>query len=58
MDNQPASLADPTLLEKIDKFFELGIGDYVALPQVRRAALPSFELLTVFQLLVVGDQSR
>ncbi|KAL6719642.1 hypothetical protein ACLMJK_001563 [Lecanora helva] len=34
-------LADPTLLNKIDKFFELGIGEYVALPQ----------------LLVVGDQS-
>lgn len=27
-------LADPVLLEKIDKFFELGIGEYVALPQV------------------------
>lgn len=28
-------LADPRLLTKIDKFFELGIGEYVALPQVR-----------------------
>ena len=34
-------LADPRLLETIDKLFELNIGDYVALPQ----------------LLVVGDQS-
>ncbi|KAK4695643.1 hypothetical protein P7C71_g2147, partial [Lecanoromycetidae sp. Uapishka_2] len=37
-----SSLADPVLLEKIDKLFELKVGDYVALPQ----------------LLVVGDQSR
>ena len=36
MVNQPASLANPVLLEKIDKFFELGIGEYVALPQVRQ----------------------
>lgn len=35
MTNHPANLADPVLLEKIDKFFELGIGEYVALPQVR-----------------------
>lgn len=35
MANHPANLADPVLLEKIDKFFELGIGEYVALPQVR-----------------------
>lgn len=36
MGNQPAkNLADPVLLEKIDKFFELGIGEYVALPQVK-----------------------
>ena len=35
MTSQPANLADPVLLEKIDKFFELGIGEYVALPQVR-----------------------
>lgn len=35
MAKQPANLADPGLLEKIDKFFELGIGEYVALPQVR-----------------------
>ena len=34
MANHPANLADPVLLEKIDKFFELGIGEYVALPQV------------------------
>ncbi|KAL9634991.1 MAG: hypothetical protein Q9164_003748 [Protoblastenia rupestris] len=34
-------LADPKLLEKIDKLFELNIGEYVDLPQ----------------LLVVGDQS-
>lgn len=35
------SLADPILLQKIDKIFACGIGDYVALPQ----------------LVVVGDQS-
>lgn len=28
------SLADPKLLEVIDKLFELNIGEYVALPQV------------------------
>ena len=39
MTNQSASLADPVLLEKIDKFFELGIGEYVALPQVRNLTL-------------------
>ena len=35
MANHPANLADPVLLGKIDKFFDLGIGEYVALPQVR-----------------------
>jgi len=30
----PKDLADPVLLSKIDKFFELSIGEYVALPQV------------------------
>lgn len=34
-------LADPSLLEKIDKLFACNVGDYVALPQ----------------LVVVGDQS-
>jgi len=29
-----SSLADPALLETIDKLFELNIGEYVALPQV------------------------
>lgn len=29
-----AKLADPKLLEAIDRLFELNIGDYVALPQV------------------------
>ena len=28
------SLADPLLLETIDKLFEHNIGDYVSLPQV------------------------
>lgn len=36
---EPASslskLVDPGLLEVIDKLFELNIGDYVALPQVK-----------------------
>lgn len=59
MANQPANLADPVLLEKIDKFFELGIGEYVALPQVRyHPAIVYGQLLTTTQLLVVGDQSR
>ena len=39
MASQPANLADPALLEKINKFFELGIGEYVALPQVSSASL-------------------
>ena len=59
MASQPANLADPTLLEKIDKFFELGIGEYVALPQVRhRSTIWSCLITHTFQLLVVGDQSR
>lgn len=36
-----ASIADPALLDKIDKLFALGIGNYIALPQI----------------VVVGDQS-
>ena len=31
-------LADPALLEAIDKLFELNIGEYVALPQVSAAS--------------------
>ena len=38
----PSSLADPRLLDKIDKLFALNIGEHVELPQ----------------LVVVGDQSR
>lgn len=34
-DSKERSLADPRLLETIDKLFELNIGEYVALPQVR-----------------------
>ena len=30
----PATLADPKLLEAIDKLFELNVGEFVALPQV------------------------
>lgn len=30
-----SKLADPKLLEAIDRLFELNIGEYVALPQVR-----------------------
>ena len=30
-----SKLADPTLLEAIDKLFELNIGEFVALPQVK-----------------------
>ena len=37
----PTNLADPILLNKIDRLFACGVGDYVALPQ----------------LVVVGDQS-
>ena len=36
-----SNLADPILLNKIDKLFECGVGDYIDLPQ----------------LVVVGDQS-
>ena len=31
-----SKLADPKLLEAIDKLFELNIGEYVALPQVKQ----------------------
>ena len=31
---QGQNLADPKLLETIDKLFELNIGEYVELPQV------------------------
>ena len=59
MTNRAVNLADPVLLEKIDKFFELGIGVYVALPQVRcHPAIFYGSLLITTQLLVVGDQSR
>jgi len=33
-------LASPKLLEKIDKLFELNIGEYVALPQVSFSLRP------------------
>ena len=32
-----SKLADPTLLEAIDKLFELNVGEYVALPQVKHS---------------------
>ena len=35
------SIVDPSLLDKIDKLFACGVGEYIALPQ----------------LVVVGDQS-
>lgn len=38
----PSQLANPRLLDKIDKLFALNIGEHVELPQ----------------LVVVGDQSR
>ena len=28
------NMADPKLLDKIDKLFELGVGEYIRLPQV------------------------
>ena len=35
VDSSPAkSLADPVLLETIDKLFQYNIGEYVSLPQV------------------------
>lgn len=51
------SLADPALLEAIDKLFELGIGEYVALPQVSISVCTLDPLAKSFQLLVIGDQS-
>ena len=30
----PPKLADPKILEAIDKLFEFNVGDFVALPQV------------------------
>lgn len=32
-----SKLADSSLLEAIDKLFELNIGEYVALPQVKQS---------------------
>lgn len=40
------SLADPALLEKIDKLFELNIGEDVALPQVRPLWLENRKIAT------------
>lgn len=40
------SLADPALLEKIDKLFELNIGEDVALPQVRLWGLENRKIAT------------
>lgn len=37
---QDSSLGDPTLLAKMDKLREIGISDYIQLPQVR---LPGFK---------------
>ena len=54
------SLADPILLETIDKLFQYNIGEYVSLPQVGffdHEKIIGSELIS-FQLLVVGDQSR
>ena len=54
------SLADPILLETIDKLFQYNIGEYVSLPQVSffdYEKIIGSELMS-FQLLVVGDQSR
>lgn len=41
LDGTSGSFANPLLLQKIDKLFACGVGDYIALPQ----------------LVVVGDQS-
>lgn len=41
LDAKSGSLANPLLLQKIEKLFACGVGDYIALPQ----------------LVVVGDQS-
>lgn len=41
------SLADPALLEKIDKLFELNIGEDVALPQVRPWWLENRTIATI-----------
>lgn len=35
MDNQLSGFDDPHRLGKIDKLMELGVGEYVSLPQVR-----------------------
>ena len=40
-------LADPAVLEAIDKLFELNIGEYVALPQVCDSDLRSRRMLNV-----------
>ena len=46
--NQP-EFAEPQLLEKIDKLFELNIGEYVDLPQV--SLLSKLRLQTLLQML-------
>ncbi|MCJ1276953.1 hypothetical protein MMC21_004761 [Puttea exsequens] len=51
MSGHPAvkGLADPSLLKKIDKFFELGIGEYVALAQItfRKASQANITLSVI-----------
>jgi hypothetical protein len=34
LENQLSGFADPQRLDKIDKLTELGIGEYISLPQV------------------------
>lgn len=47
------SLADPALLEKIDKLFELNIGEDVALPQVRPCRLENCKIADQIKPLII-----
>lgn len=53
-------LADPKLLEVIDKLFEYNIGEYVALPQVSQlyCAGPSLPLTVKSCLLLETSQGK
>lgn len=47
------SLAEPALLEKIDKLFELNIGEDVALPQVRPCWLENRKIVNQIKSLII-----
>lgn len=54
------TLADPTLLDKIDKLRDLNVSDYIPLPQVVQSYYPETSLhLTWYSLSLLGtNQGR